>query len=462
MNQVQRYRGALLGLAAGDALGTTLEFRAPGSFAPIDDMVGGGPFHLQPGQWTDDTSMALCLAASLVETGRFDPLRPDAALRATGTATAPGARPAAASTSATPPPRRCSALSAAAIPLPADSNPRSAGNGSLMRLAPVVLAFATEPARAIDRAGDSSRTTHAAPAAVDACRYFAGLLLGALDGVDRETLLAPAYAPLPDFWQTNPLVAEVAAVANGSFREKMPPALRGSGYVVAALEAALWAFHHSRDFRHGALLAANLGDDADTTAAIYGQLAGAYYGAAAIPAPWLARLALADDISRLAEQLYQLAHQPPAALDLASRLQVVDADITRLPVDVIVNAANSAAARRGRRGRRHPPRGGTAAPGSVPPAGRLSNRRGENHARLPPAGALRDSHRGPDLARRRPRRAGAAGLLLPAQPGAGGRPRRAQRGLPGHQHRRLRLPAAGRRADRRRHHRPVSGNGSLS
>jgi ADP-ribosyl-[dinitrogen reductase] hydrolase len=68
-----RYHGALLGLAAGDALGTTLEFKSPGTFRPLTDMVGGGPFNLQPGQWTDDTSMALCLAESLVRCHGFDP-----------------------------------------------------------------------------------------------------------------------------------------------------------------------------------------------------------------------------------------------------------------------------------------------------------------------------------------------------------------------------------------------------
>ena len=67
-----RFRGCLLGLAAGDALGTTLEFKRPGTFQSIDDMIGGGPFNLEPGQWTDDTSMALCLAASLIERGGFD------------------------------------------------------------------------------------------------------------------------------------------------------------------------------------------------------------------------------------------------------------------------------------------------------------------------------------------------------------------------------------------------------
>lgn len=77
-----RFRGCMLGLAAGDALGTNLEFERPGAFQPIEDMIGGGPFRLNPGQWTDDTSMALCLAASLIETGRIRPRRPDAAVPA--------------------------------------------------------------------------------------------------------------------------------------------------------------------------------------------------------------------------------------------------------------------------------------------------------------------------------------------------------------------------------------------
>src|SRR5690348_11419095 len=70
---IDRYRGALVGLAVGDAVGTTLEFATPGTFEPITDMVGGGPFELLPGQWTDDTSMALCLAESLLHCGGHDP-----------------------------------------------------------------------------------------------------------------------------------------------------------------------------------------------------------------------------------------------------------------------------------------------------------------------------------------------------------------------------------------------------
>jgi ADP-ribosylglycohydrolase len=96
-------------------------------------------------------------------------------------------------------------------------------------------------------------------------------------------------------------------VARGSFKKKQPPEIRGTGYVVRSLEAALWAFHRSDSFQEGCLLAVNLGDDADTTAAVYGQLAGAFYGEDGIPARWRLRLALYDLIAGLADQLFHLS-----------------------------------------------------------------------------------------------------------------------------------------------------------
>jgi ADP-ribosylglycohydrolase len=153
--------------------------------------------------------------------------------------------------------------------------------------------------------GDSSRTTHGAAACVDACRYLGGLIVGALRGETKETLLAPHYHPVPSAtWALDPAID---AVASGSFTHKSPPAIRGSGYVVDSLEAALWAFHHSDTFAAGCLLAVNLGDDADTTAAVYGQLAGAYYGMAGIPDPWRDRLAHGDLITDFADRLHDLA-----------------------------------------------------------------------------------------------------------------------------------------------------------
>ena len=309
-----RFRGCLLGLAAGDALGTTLEFKRPDTFLPIDDMIGGGPFALEPGQWTDDTSMALCLAASLIETGGCDPMdqmqryvgwRDVGYLSSTGVCFDIGNTIASA----------LSLFIETGDPYAGSSDPYSAGNGSLMRLAPVPMYFAGDSAEAIARGADSSRTTHGAEEAVDACRYFAGLLIGALYGVDKETLLAERYCPVEGLWERNPLAEKIAEVADGSFKYREPPEIQGTGYVVKSMEAALWAFHKSQDFRDGALKAANLGDDADTTAAIYGQIAGAYYGAEAIPAEWRILLTMATEITSMADSLYKHARQSlPAKL----------------------------------------------------------------------------------------------------------------------------------------------------
>jgi ADP-ribosylglycohydrolase len=301
-----RYRGALLGLAAGDALGTTLEFRHPGDFEPITDLVGGGPFDLAPGQWTDDTSMALCLAESLVECQGFEPADQmrryvrwyrEGYLSSTGRCFDIGMTVRAAL-------RR---FEVAGNPFAGETSPHYGGNGSLMRLAPVPMAYARDPAEAVRLAGEMSRTTHGAPQPVDACRYYAGLLVGALAGEPKEGLLAPRYSPVPGLWERQPLDRRIDAIALGSFKERNPPEIRGLGYVVPALEAALWAFWHSDTFEAGALLAVNLGDDADTTGAIYGQLAGACYGVEAIPARWREPLALRERIEVLADGLLALA-----------------------------------------------------------------------------------------------------------------------------------------------------------
>ena len=158
---------------------------------------------------------------------------------------------------------------------------------------------------AIHNAGESSRTTHGAPSAVDACRYFAALLLGAVQGRSKEEILSGFFCPGPDldFWQRHALFPAIAETANGSFKQKEPPEIIGSGFVVRSLEAALWAFHRSDSCREGALRAVNLGDDVDTTGAIYGQLAGAYYGVSAIPHNWIERLALRELISGKATAL---------------------------------------------------------------------------------------------------------------------------------------------------------------
>ena len=308
MDQLERYRGCLLGLAAGDALGTTLEFRPPGSFVPIEDITGGGPFRLAPGQWTDDMSMALCLAESLIEQKGFDAAdqmrryvmwRRKGHLSSTGECFDIGS----ATRSA------LSRYERTGDPISGSTDPNSAGNGSIMRLAPVPMFYAGDPVRAIEFAAESSRTTHGAATAVDACRYLAALIAGALDGATREELLSDHFSPVEGYWQNHPLTAEIREIAGGSFRVKEPPEIKGSGYVVRSLEAALWAFHKSSSFREGCLLAANLGDDADTTAAVYGQLAGACYGEPGIPGSWIRKLAMRDKISSFADELYALSRE---------------------------------------------------------------------------------------------------------------------------------------------------------
>jgi len=166
-------------LAVGDAIGTTLEFQAPGTFEPINDIKGGGPFHLKAGEWTDDTSMALCLAESLIESKGFDPLdqmtrycrwKNEGYLSSNGRCFDIGATVGDA----------LRQFELTGDPVSGSVDPYSAGNGSLMRLAPVPLFYARNPRAAIEYAAESSRTTHGAQEAVDACRYFAALIVGSL------------------------------------------------------------------------------------------------------------------------------------------------------------------------------------------------------------------------------------------------------------------------------------------
>ena len=178
--------------------------------------------------------------------------------------------------------------------------PHAAGNGPIMRLAPVPLFFAGDPQAAIEMAGESSRTTHGLTVCVDACRYLAGILVGAVNGASRDEILSSRYSPVPGYWDRRPLCPEIDGIAAGSFKERQPPWIKGAGYVVRSLEAALWAFHRNSDFRSGTLEAVNLGDDADTTGAVYGQIAGASYGAGGIPADWLDLLCMRGLIENLA------------------------------------------------------------------------------------------------------------------------------------------------------------------
>lgn len=290
----ERYRGCLMGLACGDAVGTTVEFCERGSFAPLTDMVGGGPFELQPGQWTDDTSMALCLATSLLHCKGFnaaDQMNRYVNWWQWGELSSTG---------------ECFDIGMTVVgalrrylethdPMAGSTDPRSAGNGSLMRLAPVVMFFHPDMAAVLEHARLSSSTTHAAAEALECCEVLAEVLSRLLNG---ESLVDGLQCRT-----TQPTMPRVAELAAGGYRNKTASQIRGSGYCVESLEAALWCVASTTSFEQAVLMAANLGDDADTTAAIVGQIAGACYGVNGIPAQWLQRLSMREEIDRMAQAL---------------------------------------------------------------------------------------------------------------------------------------------------------------
>ena len=296
MIQRDRHRGCLLGLAVGDAIGTTVEFLSRGTFAPVTDMTGGGPFQLKAGEWTDDTSMALCLGASLLHSGGFDArdqINRYCNWRHHGYMSSNG---------------KCfdigDTVSRALLnyertrePLSGSDNPRAAGNGSIMRLAPVPMFYSGDKKEAVERSGDSSRTTHGAAECIDACKYFGLVLWRTLYGNDKDAVLADCEAAVVS-------CESIRAIARGMYKSKSVEEVRGSGYVVESLEAALWSFWSSESFEEAVLKAVNLGDDADTTGAVCGQVAGAFYGEKGIPSRWLEQLAMVDDIRKMADELF--------------------------------------------------------------------------------------------------------------------------------------------------------------
>lgn len=283
-----------------------MEFKWAGSFEPVTGFRGGGPHGLAPGEWTDDTSMALALGDSLCNVGwdLNDQAARYVAWWRSGQYSVNG---------------RCfdigittrSALGrfeqTGDARTSGDASEHASGNGSIMRLAPVPIRysdlFPDRLEELIERVRDSSLPTHASPQCLSSCAYLGLVLCGLLQGGDRVEVLAPDWPPLAVLKRAFPLHPAVAEVSAGSFRSKSPPEIVGSGYVVKSLEAALWAFHDANDFREAVLRAVNLGDDADTTGAVCGQLAGAYWGESAIPSAWRQQLARKDLLEQILDRL---------------------------------------------------------------------------------------------------------------------------------------------------------------
>jgi ADP-ribosyl-[dinitrogen reductase] hydrolase len=286
--------GALVGLAVGDALGATLEGIKRDAAPPVSDIVGGGPFDLRPGEWTDDTALALCLADSIMACQGLDQddlLRRFSRWRRYGDNSCTGSCVGIGNTTSEAI-RRFEKTENLISDLTA---PEFAGNGSLMRLAPVAMYWHRERADALKAARDQSLTTHSTPVAVEACAYFTDVLLDAIEAEPKEHVLR--LRP----WPTD---EDVGVIARGSWIGKQRSDIQSSGYVIHTLEAALWSVSQSDNFRDAVVLAANLGDDADTVAAVTGQLAGAVWGVSNIPMAWINRLAWQQRIRKLAAALF--------------------------------------------------------------------------------------------------------------------------------------------------------------
>lgn len=299
-----RCRGMLLGLAAGDALGQSRRGSRPSPPGSAVELSGGGPLGLPAGAWSDKTAMALCLAESLIERGGVDAadqLRRYQAWHKDGYWSSTG---------------RCLGASAATVralataqwsgnPYAGSHDPARADAEPLARIGPAIAWHRRDPRLAIEAAVQSARITHQSPLTLDAVRYFAGLIAGALAGANKVALLAPLFSPAPGLWEAVALKPRIRDVAAGSWRRRRPRVVVVGAHAAAGtLETALWAFERGRSLQECLLVAAGLGGEADTTAAIVGELAGAYYGAAVLPPGWRARLVRAAEIEALADGLF--------------------------------------------------------------------------------------------------------------------------------------------------------------
>ncbi|CAF4167281.1 unnamed protein product [Rotaria sp. Silwood2] len=314
---LDRIQGSMIAVAIGDALGAHVETQHHEFLVehPVTDLQAGELKGLKKGQFTDDTSMTLCLANSLVTKGDFSLY--DQLVRykwwfkhgymsSTGKCFDIGV----ATSKSLQEFERRQILFAQKYNIPCEeidyisddknlinefnvycSEDGVVGNGALMRLAPVPLFFYRFPPYAVEYSGRSGWITHGDIKAYDACRYYGALIVAALQGYTKDKILDKQfYSKHFEWFSERPLCDEIKQVAEGSYQKLggYEDGIRGKRYIVNALEAALWAFwSDGNSFERGALAAVNLGDDTDTTAAIYGQLAGAYYGYKKLPQHWL-------------------------------------------------------------------------------------------------------------------------------------------------------------------------------
>jgi ADP-ribosyl-[dinitrogen reductase] hydrolase len=299
--QRERAVGCLLGLAVGDALGAPVEFCRRDSFEPVSGMCSGGYFKLPAGAWTDDTAMALCLGESL----RFDPAvnaqdllerfcrwASDGENTSTGVCVGIGQNTLRVLGNF----HRTGALAAP------ETSQKSDGNGAAMRLAPVAVRHWNNPKLARRAAVLQSRVTHYSEISAACCEALSDALAKLIGGADWQDGIRPE----PNLWWPQ----EVRMLWDMDWSRRERDSIRSSGYVVHTVEAALWAVDTTSNFRDAVLKAVNLGDDADSVGAVAGQLAGARFGADAIPEEWLSQLIHRPKIQFLASNLFQASITP--------------------------------------------------------------------------------------------------------------------------------------------------------
>ncbi len=293
-----RCLGSFIGLAVGDAVGAPLEFTRRGTFEPIDDMMDGGYFKLKAGEWTDDTAMALCLADSLLHMNGFDTkdqmdhysrwfLNGEFSCRERAFGMGQTFM------------NSITKYLTTGDPLSGMANPKRPGNGCIMRLAPIPIFFYPDLEKIILYSGESSKTTHGMPESIYASRLFSEILALALAGKSKEEILFSSHIDDPDCPEI------ISDISRGNYRSKPESEIESTFFAGKCLEAALWCFLNTDNFKDAILKAANLGGDADSTAAVCGQVAGAYYGVDSIPQNWKDALAKKELIFGMAQKLWE-------------------------------------------------------------------------------------------------------------------------------------------------------------
>ena len=298
---LDKYKGSMVGLAVGDALGSTLEFMEKDDLEEgyvHSEIIGKGKLNLAKGEWTDDTSMALCLAQSLIEQKGFDAndqmekytkwyengyMSPNSKCVDIGMGTL----------------RALGTYKRTQDPY-SFNDTESLGNGSIMRLAPVTLYFHPDLNAALNYAEESSKPTHPGDLCLQSCRALSLIIFKAIEGESKDSILNienPEEFGITDF--------EIINLLKGGYKEKAEDEINNSGFVLTTLEAALWCFYHTDDFESALIKAVNLCGDADTIGAVCGQIAGAYYGYNAIPERWLESILKRELIEEKALQMYQ-------------------------------------------------------------------------------------------------------------------------------------------------------------